>query len=275
MRPEMRIFDALCGYVPEDAIIQDVSVGIFWTFVQTQYGSALSASAHRWCPDPPGAIIPYAGSLIGMPVHSIAELYLSESLTARALANAAVSASFPACQMTGTVFPGKAQTLLESLCAEKTRHIALIGHFHFADELRALGHHLDIYELDGRCEDGDIPSSLIPQYLPNADIVVMTSSTMLTHATEQILDACSPDAFKMIVGPTIPLHPLLWDYGFDAVCGSIITDNAQVSATARQGGNHKQLTGSEKLNFIRPGTMGDPVWSPQGIHLPREQKHDM
>ena len=250
----MRIFDALSGIVPKDAILRDVSIGIFWTYVRTQYGSAISASAHRWCEDPPGAIIPRAGNLEGMPVSALFSLYDSESLTARSLANAAVSASFPASQMTGQIFPGKAQTLLETLCQAKPRHIALIGHFHFADELRAFGHQLDIYELDGRCEPGDRPSSQIPQYLPDADIVVMTSSTMITHATEQILDSCRPDAFKMIVGPTVPLHPILWDYGFDAVCGSIIHDDAQVSATARQGGNHKQMTGAEKLNFIRPGT---------------------
>ena len=249
----MSIFDTLCTLVPKDAVIEDIAVGIFWTFVRTQYGCAISASAHRWYPDPPGAIIPGAGTLCGTPVLDLAPLYQSESLTARSLANAAVSASFDATQMTGSVFPGKAQTLLESLCAGQTRHIALIGHFHFADELRAMGHKLDIYELDGRCEPGDIPSSRIPQYLPDADIVIMTSSTLITHATEQILSACSQNAFKMIVGPTVPIHPVLWDFGFDAICGSVITDPNQVSATAREGGNHKQMTGAQKLNFIRPG----------------------
>ena len=250
-RPEIRIFDALSERVSKDARIQSVSVGIFWTFVQTQYGCAISATAHRWRDDPPGALIPFAGSLQGMPVSALFSLYDSPSLTARSLANAAVSASFPASQMTGQKYPGKAQTLLESLCKATPRHIALIGHFHFADELRAFGHKLDIFELDGRCKPGDIPSSQIPDYLPDADIVVMTSSTILTHATEQILDACRPGAFKMIVGPTVPLHPILWDYGFDAIGGSIITDPDQVCRTAREGGNHKQMTGCEKLNYLR------------------------
>lgn len=248
------IFEALTDCLPADATVINVAVGIFWTFVQTQYGSAISATAHRWCEDPPGAIIPCAGNITGMNVRELTALYQSQSLTARSLANAAVAASFDPHAMTGAIFPGKAQSLLEDICARATRkkHIALIGHFHFADALKNLGHTLDIYELEGRCAPGDIPNTQIPQRLRYADIVVMTSSTLITHATESILAASRPDAFKMIVGPTVPIHPLLWQFGFDAICASIITDPEQVARTAIQGGNHKQMTGAAKLNYLRP-----------------------
>ncbi|MBQ9818240.1 MAG: hypothetical protein IJM59_12365 [Proteobacteria bacterium] len=252
MAGEKRIFDMLVGLVPDDAVVLDVSVGIFWTYVRTQYGSAVSATAHRWIEDPPGAVIPMAGELCGQKVRAISGLYDSASLTARSLANAAVSASFPSSEMTGTRIPGRAQDILTSLCSRERRHIALIGHFHFADDLRECGHTLDIYELEGRCEPDDIPSSRIPELLPRADIVLMTSSTILTHATEEILSCCHKEACKMIVGPTVPLHPCLWAFGFDAICGSVIHDDEQVSRAVREGGNHKQLTGCEKVNFMRP-----------------------
>ena len=225
---DQRILDALVEKVPEDAEIIDVSVGIFWTFVQTQYGSAISASAHRWCEDPPGAIIPYAGELVGMRVRDIYPLYDSASLTARSLANAAVSASFNSRDMTGRCIPGRGQDIIASICsnAAGTLRIALIGHFHFADELRALGHHLDVFELEGRCEPGDIPNTRFPEFLPLADVVIMTSSTIITHATEEILRQSRPD----------------------------VTDPVQVAVAARQGGNHKQFTGCAKINYINPNT---------------------
>ena len=202
----MTIIDRLREMVPDDAQICDVVVGIFWTYVRTQYGVAVSATAHRWVEDPPGAIIPWAGELIGKRVRDVADLYASESLTARSLANAAISASFPASAMTGCEIQGRGQDLLHTFCNKSNDlcHIALIGHFHFADELARLGHDLDIYELDPRCTQGEIPSSQIPQRLPQADIVVMTSSTIITHSTEGILAAARPDAIKMIVGPTVP-----------------------------------------------------------------------
>ena len=254
MVPKPRILDALIRHVPEDAAIVEVSVGIFWTFVQTQYGSAISASAHRWCEDPPGAIIPFAGDLIGMRVRDVFSLYDSDSLTARSLANAAVSASFNSLGMTGRCVPGRGQDIIASICnhAAKPLRIALIGHFHFADELRALGHHLDVFEMEGRCEPGDISNTRIPEFIPLADVVIMTSSTIITHTTESILQQASPDAQKLIIGPTVPLHPILWDYGLDAICGSIVTDPTEVAIAARQGGNHKQFTGCQKVNYLRP-----------------------
>ena len=247
------IIESLVERLPADAIVTDVVVGIFWTFAQTQYGSAISATAHRWCEDTPGAIVPWAGDLTGMRVRDVAALYQSPSLPARSLANACISASFAPSAMTGIPMQGKAQALLESICQARAGRprIALIGHFHFADGLRALGYPLDVYELDGRCEEGDIPSSRIPETLPLADIVVMTSSTIITHSTEAILSSCRADAYKMIVGPTVPLHPVLWEFGFDAVCGSTITDPVQVRMTAAQGGTHKQMTGADKINYLR------------------------
>ncbi|MBR4985415.1 MAG: hypothetical protein IKY83_06740 [Proteobacteria bacterium] len=254
MSGSKRIFDELVRCMPEDARIEDVSIGIFWTYVRTQYGSSLSATAHRWCEDPPGALIPQAGSLCGMRVREIVPLYESASLSARALANAAVGACFDAADMTGERYAGRAQELLAQVCETRGSglRIALVGHFHFADQLAQLGHQLDIFELEGRCEPGDIPCTRFPEFLPLADIVVMTSSTILTHAAEAIVGYSRPDAYRMIVGPTVPLHPVLWSFGFDAVCGNVIHDDAQVSRAVREGGNHRQLTGCAKYNFLTP-----------------------
>ncbi len=248
----LKIYDAILAHIPQDAVIEDVSVGIFWTFVKTQYGAGMCATAHRWVEDPPGAVIERAGSLVGMPVHALASLYASPSLTARALAIASASA---ACKhMTGICQPMRAQDLLAQKCAEAARpqHIALIGHFHFADELRALGHKLDVFELDNRCEPGDIPVSRAQQLLCEADILVMTSSTLITHATEELIAYARPDTFKMIVGPSVPLSPVLWDFGLDAVCGSIVEDAENTAIAVRQGANHRQLVGCKKVCYLKP-----------------------
>lgn len=244
------IFDDILRQVPTDAVLEDVCVGIFWTFVKTQYGSGMCATAHRWIEDPPGALIDGAGSLVGKSVHDLAALYRSASLTARALALAAVSASCG--PMTGQCEKMRAQELVAARCALSPRplRIALIGHFHFAESLRQAGHTLDIFELENRCQPGDIPVTRAPELLRHADILLMTSSTLITHATEELLSFVRPDTYKMIVGPSVPLSPVLWDYGLDAVCGSMITDAEGVSLAIRQGGTHKQLHGCEKVCFL-------------------------
>ena len=245
------IFDDILAQVPADARLEAVSIGIFWTCVRTQYGAGMCASAHRWIEDPPGALIEAAGSLVGMSVREIAPLYRSASLTARALALASISASCGA--MTGKCEKMRAQDLVAKRCeaADHPLRIALIGHFHFAESLRQAGHHLDIFELENRCEPGDIPVSKAPELLRHADILLMTSSTLVTHATEELLSYVRPETYKMIVGPSVPLSDVLWSYGLDAVCGSVITDPESVSLAIRQGATHKQLKGCEKVCFMR------------------------
>ncbi len=244
-----RIFESVLSSVPRDAVICDVSVGIFWTCVQTQYGCGLCATAHRWCDDPPGAILPMAGSLIGQRVHDLASLYQAPSLTARALAVASLNAACPSFHSPGLA--SRAQDLIAQRAQASNASIALIGHFHFGEDFKALGLQVETYELDHRCEPGDIPVSLAPERLKTADIVVMTSSTLVTHATEDLIAWARPDAYKVIVGPSVPLSPCLWDAGIDAVCGSRIRDARQVLLAVRQGANHKQLVGAEKVCFLK------------------------
>ena len=246
------IFDSILKHIPDDARIQDAAVGIFWTFAKTQYGAGMCASAHRWVEDPPGALIEHAGHLVGSRVLDLAPLYRAPSLTARAVALAAISA---ACgPMAGSCHTMRAQDLLEKHCqaAKSSRSIALIGHFHFADQLRALGHRLMVFELDNRCQNDDIPVSTAKTRLKEADVLVMTSSTLITHATEELISFTRPDTYKMIVGPSVPLSPVLWDFGLDAVCGSVILDPDSVSRGIREGANHKQLAQCQKVCFLKP-----------------------
>lgn len=252
----MRIFDAILAESPSDARIEAMTVGIFWTLARTQYGAAMSASAHRWIEDPPGAIIPQAGHLVGKTVSELSALYDSASLTARAVALAALGAAFDSSTFISErdLIGVSAQTHLALICAQMARppHIALIGHFHFASVLRKMGRQLDIFELENRCEAGDIASTNLPERLPDADIVVMTSSTLLTHATEAILSYARPDAYKMLVGPTALLHPVMWKFGFDAIGGSVIHNAQGVAQALMEGANHRQLEDVQKLVMLRP-----------------------
>lgn len=252
----MRIFDAILAKAPSDARIEEMIVGVFWTLARTQYGAAMSATAHRWVEDPPGAIIPGAGHLVGKTVHELAPLYNSASLTARAVALSALSAAFDnsSFQSERVLVGVSAQTHLALICAQMVRppHVALIGHFHFANALRKMARQLDIFELENRCQAGDIASTNLPERLPDADIVVMTSSTLLTHATETILSHARSDAYKMIVGPTALLHPIMWDYGFDAIGGSVISNAQATSQALREGANHRQLEDVLKIVMLRP-----------------------
>jgi len=44
-----------------------------------------------------------------------------------------------------------------------------------------------------------------------------------------------------VLGPSTPLSPVLFDYGVDLLCGSIVTDIEPVLRAVRQGANFRQV----------------------------------
>lgn len=237
-----RIFDALLLLVPEDAVLTDIIVGIHWIFVQSQHGCARAATAYAWDKDSAhGNTIEGAGDLIGMRIAEIASRYDSASWPERALALAAVSSALPPSEFASTANTSAQDYVAAFAQAFPKAKIAIVGHFKFVESLRALGANLMVFELEHRCTGSDLPHTQIPQYLPDADLIVMTASTLITHSCEEILRHRKPSAISLLVGPTAPVHKVLGDFGISAICGSKIANVERTKQVILQGGGHRQL----------------------------------
>jgi hypothetical protein len=65
--------------------------------------------------------------------------------------------------------------------------------------------------------------------------------TLINHTIQDLLDLCKKDAFVMVLGPSAPLSPVLFDYGVDVISGSIVEKIAPVVKVISQGGNFRQV----------------------------------
>ena len=65
------------------------------------------------------------------------------------------------------------------------------------------------------------------------------------------MDLVAPDAYKMMLGPSTPLSPVLFDHGLTALSGSIVTDREQVLRCISQGANFRQVKGIRKVIMAR------------------------
>ncbi len=74
----------------------------------------------------------------------------------------------------------------------------------------------------------------------------MTANTLITQAAEGYLALCNPAAFKIMLGPSTPLSPILFRHGLDALAGVRILDVEMVQRFLSQGASFSQLEALRK-----------------------------
>lgn len=121
------------------------------------------------------------------------------------------------------------------------KRVAVIGHFPFVQRMKGKFKELMVFEKSP--QPGDLESNLIPKHLPSADIVAITATTLANGSLAGILASCQPSAVKLIIGPSTPVTPGLFELGFDYVAGVVVRDRELVTQGIKEGVSFKQLKG--------------------------------
>jgi uncharacterized protein (DUF4213/DUF364 family) len=131
--------------------------------------------------------------------------------------------------------------------------VALIGHFPFVERLRTKVEQLTVLELTPL--PGDVAVSAASDLLPQAQVVAITGMTLLNHTMDSLLKLCSPKALVILLGPSVPLSPIFFEWGVDILCGSIVTEIDSVMAAVRQGATFRQVhrAGVRLVTVTKPG----------------------
>ncbi len=82
-------------------------------------------------------------------------------------------------------------------------------------------------------------------------MVAITGMTLVNGTFEELARLCRKDAFVLLLGATTPLSPLLFDYGVDAISGTVIDDIAAAAISVSQGANFRQIKGKRLLTMLR------------------------
>jgi uncharacterized protein (DUF4213/DUF364 family) len=129
----------------------------------------------------------------------------------------------------------------EDVLAEQgaDRAVALVGRFPFIPRLRKCVENLMVLEKNPRT--GEFPSSAAPEILPQADVVAITGMAMTNRTLERLLDYCPPEALVILLGPSTPLSPVLFDFGVDLLSGAVVTNIEAVLQAVSQGANFRQV----------------------------------
>jgi hypothetical protein len=234
----MSIVDDLLDSLPQESIgLRDVRVGPFWTLVWTESGAGL-ASTQRDSRTPHGhSLVRWAGDILEHSAHELAGLLKARSPMEAALGMATVNALL---EVDDSLLIDRNAS--EEIAQRGTgKRVAIVGHFPFVPKVRRVVGHLDVLELDPGAEE--LSSASAAEVIPQADVVAITGTSLVNKTFDGLIQHCRRDAFVLVLGPTTPLSPVLFDYGVDLVAGTQVMDPYEAMMVAGQGAIFRQMRG--------------------------------
>ncbi len=242
----MNTIERLLTSLSTDAPVRQVLMGAFWTAVVVDgdpprcgLASTLRPSIHT--DEPP---IPPAGDLLSYSGQQVAQWLRSSSVLQASIGMAAFNALLP-------VDPAACSEVnAEEVIVQRGtgRRVAIIGHFPFVERVRQAAAECWVIELYPR--PGDLPAEQAVQFLPQADVVALSGTTLINHTIDDLLPLCRPDAFVVLLGPSTPLTPLFFDLHIDAISGTLVTDPERVLRSVSQGATFRQIKRAGGLRLL-------------------------
>jgi uncharacterized protein (DUF4213/DUF364 family) len=237
---------ALLGSVKGDAPIQQILVGAHWTAVvldtdppRCGLASTMQGGAHHG-----GFPVKEAGHLQRYSGRQLAELLRSDSTMEAGLGMAAFNALLRVDEAPLEEANAE-QIILEQGTGGR---IAIVGHFPFIERVRAAAAQCWVLELHPR--PGDLPASRAVDVLPQADVVALTGTSLLNHTFDDLVGLCKQDAYILLLGPSAPLTPVLFEAGVDAISGTRVVDPERVLRTVGQGATFRQVKRGGGLRLL-------------------------
>jgi uncharacterized protein (DUF4213/DUF364 family) len=245
----MGLLDVLLSQISEDAPVRSVLVGAHWTLVCSR-GCGLASTL---IDDKPHghARVRAAGRLHLKTARELAEYARSDMLLEASIGLAALN-SLLAAPAGPAVERNAAEVLAEH---GRGKAVALVGHFPFIPHLREVAG--ELWVIEQHPSAGEHPAGDAGRLIPQADVVAITGTTLINHTLEPLLGLCRPGAVVLLLGPSTPLAPVLFEYGVSLLSGARVVDEAAAARTVGQGASFPQVEGVRLLT-LAPGESPQP-----------------
>lgn len=244
----MEIVRDLLSRLPKNEPVRNILVGVHWTVVCSRYcGMASTMQGDK----PHGhEKVRDVGKLHEKTAYQLAEYALSDVLLEASIGVAAINSLINPDESGITDYQEiNAYDVLARYGKEK--RVALVGHFPFIPRLRQeVG---ELWVIEQKPVEGEHPVTAAAQILSQADIVALTGSALINHTLEDMLGLCRPEAIVLVLGPSTPLSPVLFEHGATLISGARVFDEQAVLRTVAQGANFQQVQGVRLVTLSKPG----------------------
>lgn len=233
----MNVISDLLAVIPEGQT-ESVTVGLHWTAVVANVGGERRCGLASTLVGlkPHGEVdVPMAGALGELSGRELAGLALLDNLTLRSIGVAAINALLPPAPESWV--EGNAEDVIAQAGGDGM--VVLVGHFPFIPSLRSRVGQLVVLEQNPGPDE--YPAQAAAEWVPQADVLAVTSMTLLNGTLDGLLALRRPDAMVLLLGPSTPLHPLLFDYGITFLSGASVVNIDAVLRVVREGAVFRQV----------------------------------
>jgi len=235
----VKVLDDLIVSLDKDSLVSEVYVCALWTGVMTRHWGLASSfrEEHRH-----HGRVRDVGRLRGKHALELAEYAKSDNL---------LEASIGMATINSLIDIDEARCVAENafdILAQKGRgkNIAVVGHFPWTPMLKDIAKKL--WVIEQRPREDDLPAEAAEDILPQADVVGLTGTSLINHTFPRLMKLCQ-SKFVVMVGPTSPLSPVLFDYGVDVISGIKVVEPKRMLACITEGAMFKQIEGLKYLSM--------------------------
>jgi uncharacterized protein (DUF4213/DUF364 family) len=235
----VNIIDDLISSLSGDSLVREVYTCVFWTAVVSKHCGLASTFRDE---HPHHGMVRGVGELRNRSALELAEYAKSDNLLEASIGMATINSLVDVDET-----KCDAENALDVLIEKgKDKDIAVVGHFPWIPKLQKVARKL--WVLEQRPQAGDLPAEAAEDVLPKADVVAITGTSLINHTAEKLL-SLAKGSFIVMVGPTSPLSPVLFNWGVDVVSGTKVVEPEKVLRSISEGAIFPQVQGVKLLNM--------------------------
>jgi len=239
------ILEDLLEKLSDDAPVRSVLVGAHWIVVCSRFCGLASTVLEEKPHDHARVRVRDAGRLHLKTARELAEYARSDNPVEAGIGIAAINSLLQADEKTA-VEVNAAEVLIKN---GRGRHVALVGHFPFIPRLRDVAGQL--WVIEKYPGEGEYPATAAADLIPRAEVVALTGSALINHTLDGLLSLCRPEATVVVLGPSTPLSPVLFDHGATMISGARVVDEEMALWSVSQGATFQQVQGVRLLTLVR------------------------
>jgi uncharacterized protein (DUF4213/DUF364 family) len=240
----VKILDDLLSTLNFETSVKDIRQGVFHTGVLTRY-CGLAATLPRDALKQEGPLVKEPGFLLDKTPRDLAQMACSDSILESAVGMATIN-SLLEVDLHSCIELNAADLILQKGEGKK---VVIIGHFPFLPRVREKAKALWVIEKNPK--EGDFNETEADRLIPRAEVVAITGTSLTNHTLPHLLELCDSKAYVVMLGDTVPLCPVLFDYGVDALSGTRVLDADLALRCVSQGANFRQIKGTRRLTMTK------------------------